>query len=337
MKKTKQFTIAFLMVFFIILVSMPLYANASDTYISVLIVDKTGSMVGKGDGNGESIWNDVQGYLLNYVDGIQLNTQVVFYEFDRDLYGPEVFFVDKESVKNDIREYIKGMDPNGQNTAIYDALNKALNYMDRNYRNNKKLMYLITDGKDNASGMSFSRIMTEFNATRGEFDHLYYIDLRDRAADNVRREAKTNPHFTLTKKFTKVLTLRPLFETIPVLFDGNDATFTQRFYVDGGILPDSFTFNSNFLIPEDLVANIDITPSRNINIEQLNKIEEGRYEMKYSTELLAGSLRDTTVIPIMLEAPDMPGYVFTFIPEIFNLQLQEKRARVIAVKGGWKD
>lgn len=336
MKNTIKFSLITLFLFCSTMASRPLHAKNDDSYISVLIIDKTGSMLGKGDGRGEEIWHDVQSYLFDYVTGIKLNTQVVFYEFDRNLYGPKVFSVVNESIKNDIRQYIENITPDGQSTAIYDALNKALAYLKKHYSNDKKLIYLITDGRDNSSGISFQRIITEFSATRGEFDHLYYIDLRDRAADNVRRESNTNPHFTLTKEFTKIISFRPVFDVIPFMLDGK-TEFTQQFYVDGGVLPEGFKFNSDFQIPEGIVINIDIRPTRNITVDNLKRIEEGHFELVYTAELLAGKVDKTTEIPIFLEAINVPGYIFTFIPNSFILQLQQKTARVIATQGGWKE
>lgn len=311
------------------------HANDTDAFISVLIIDKTGSMMGRGDGYGDTIWFEVQEYLLDYVRGIQLNTKVVIYEFDRHLYGPTVFHVANESVKSDIENHITNIIPDGQSTAIYDALSQALIYLDENYKNNRKLIYLITDGRDNASSISFPDMISEFSAKRGEYDHLYYIDLRDRASDDVKREATTNPNLTLTREFTKTLTLRPVFETIPVILDG-ETHFTQRFYLDGGVLPEGFRFHSSFIIPDGQILNIDITPSRNISSQQFRRIEEGRVELSYTIELLAGNVDQLLEIPVELEAVNLPGYVFTFIPQSFILQLNEKRARVTAPAGGWK-
>ncbi len=319
-----------------IIFNRPAHANNSDAFTSVLIIDKTGSMMGRGDGYGDTIWFEVQEYLLDYVKGIQLNTKVIIYEFDRHLYGPTVFHVTNETVRDDIKNLITNIVPDGQSTAIYDALSKALHYLEENYKDNRKLIYLITDGRDNASSIPFSDMILEFSAKRGEYDHLYYIDLRDRASDDVKREATTNPNLTLTREFTKTLTLRPVFMTIPVVLDG-ETQFAQRFYVDGGVLPEGLKFHSRFEIPTGQMLNIDIIPSHNISLNQLRRIEEGRFELSYTIELLAGNVDQVIEVPIKLEPINIPGYVFTFIPQNFILQLNEKRARVTAPAGGWKE
>lgn len=348
-----------------------LQAQDDDTFIYSLILDKTGSMMGRGDGLGDTIWFEVQNYLMGFIDMIDYNTMVIVYPFHGSVDPPSTFFINSTGAKQELRNYIRNITPNGQNTAIYKALDDALNDLNENYPNNPKLIYLITDGHDNASptSYSFSDNLNRFSAIRGEFDHLYYIDLRRRAQPHDIEIANRDRHTHILPGFTRPIEIRAWHNPIPVGIEDGRATFIQDFEIRGFELPDDFIFNCRLETDPANNINIGLLPSLNISKSQLEQIEEGRYRMRFELELLAGSIDESISVTARLTAPNISSeasgtvdlnefaflnmaatpasesfynytynyeYVVNFNPASFILNVELNVPRVSTPEGGWR-
>jgi len=311
---------------------MDLYGQNAQEFVTCIVLDKTASMVGKPDGS--NIWADVQNYTLNMIDAISINTTVIVFEFDGKCYGPKTFTISQQADKGAIKTYVKSVKPDGQSTAIYNALDVAWQYMQNNYSNHNKIIYLITDGRDNASQMSFSSVLSKFSANKGEYDHLYYIDLRDMADANIKNLVSQTESVSITKGFVKTITVQPIFQEIPVTLDKSNK-IEQRFAISGGVLPESFSFNCQVVSPNNI--NADINPSGNIGQQNLTKIDDGKYSFQFGLDILQGQLVDSAEFKISLHSNSINEYLITFQPETFTILLKNKDvAKVKAKNGGWR-
>ena len=340
-----------------------------DTFIYSLIIDKTGSMMGRGDGMGDTIWFETQDYLMEFADMINLNTKVIIYTFHGTVDPPVSFYLQNESVKQEMKSFIRNIVPDGRNTAIYDALDKSLSDLEENYPDNPKLIYMITDGEDNASELKFEDIITKFSAQRGEFDHLYYIDLRNRATREDQEKIEDDEHIHLLPGFNRLVEIRPWFNPIPVALETEEKTeIIQDFEIRGFDLPDDFMFDCRLEVSPALNINLDLLPSINIDGSRLEKVEEGRYRMRFEMELLAGVIDEPVNVKARLSAksvtsiasgtadlreydfvnrnridPNNPiysyeleyEYDFNFNPAVFDLNIDLNVPRVVATEGGW--
>lgn len=171
--------------------------SISDKPVNVLLISKTASMMGRGDGMGDTIWFDVLDCIVDFVKTIPLNTVLVVFEFDHTFYEPEVFNLSSDEQRQKTINHIRKITPDGRHALINDVLYSAINYLDINYPENDKSIYLITDRFDSSSIIGFDKVIQSLESLQGGKNHLYYIDLRRRAFNNLIEESETNPHFSL--------------------------------------------------------------------------------------------------------------------------------------------
>lgn len=367
MKKLAVIIFFGLIFFGLIIPGKTLSAQDSNTFIYALVLDKTGSMMGIGDGHDDTIWFEVQDYLTGFIDMIDYNTKVIVYPFHGTVDPAREFYINSSGAKQELRNYLRGIVPNGWNTAIYRALDEALNDMEENYPDNPKLIYLITDGNDNASSAnySFADNLRRFSAIRGEFDHLYYIDLRQRADSRDIEIADRDSNTHILPGFTRSIEIRSQHNPVPVAIENGKAKFVQDFEIRGFELPEDFRFSCRPDIDQAYNVNLNLLPSVNISKSQLEMIEDGKYRLRFELELLAGNIDESISVPVKLSAPNIssvktgsvdlsefaftgasPGstytyefnyeYVINFNQDRFILNIEMNVPRVSTPAGGWR-
>lgn len=158
----------------------------------VLIIDKTASMVGKGDGNGVSIWRDVVDALKGYIDDVNMGDKITIYQFHGNLSDPRSVLISKNEDRATAKSFIDEIKPNGNNTCLYEALDVVLKQWD-----NGKYdiwMGIYTDGKDNCHTLTFQQIVEKFKLKKGDRDFAYYITI----GKEVPEEIDTNSQNVIT-------------------------------------------------------------------------------------------------------------------------------------------
>jgi len=269
--------------FMLVLVFGVIASIQAQDFVNCLVLDKTGSMVGIGDGHGQNIWDDVKQYCYDMVDNVSVPTKIVVFTFDEKTYGPQLFDVRNSRDKEDVKNHLKSVQADGLSTAVYTAVKNAFDYLQENFKDSKKLIYLVTDGNDNASSLSFDDICEKFEMERSEYDYLYYIDLRSILTEEMALKIENTKGMRYGKGFTKTITINPIFSFVNYTLEKSQF-IEQRFVFSSGELTDDFRFNTT--ITEAGGINIDINPSMGISFDQLSKIEEGKYSIKYTLDLL---------------------------------------------------
>lgn len=179
--------------------------DLSNKPVTVLLIHNTGTMMGRGDAMGDTIWFDVQDCIIDFVKNIPLNTVVVVFEFDHSLYEPGVFYLSSNEHKQKAINHIRGIIPfAGFPAAINNVLYSAMDFLSKNYPENNKSIYLITNRVDSSSSIGFEKVIQSLESLQGEKNHLYYIDLWNRARHDVFQEAKINPHFSLLQDCSEI-------------------------------------------------------------------------------------------------------------------------------------
>lgn len=302
----------------------------SQDFVSCLILDKTGSMVGLGDGHGHDIWEEVQNYCCEWIDGLNTPVDLVVYTFDAKCSSPQCFKINDTAGKTIAKDYVRSIKADGQSTAIYSAMSTAMDYLSSNYKNSSKLVYLVTDGRDNASSMTFSQTLKKFSADSAEYNHLYYIDLRGTAKESDIELLDTLTGASYTNGFAKTASFKTCMKVVNYTI-GVSEYAEQRFLVPSMDMDENFVFSAE--VGEVENVNVDIYPSKQISISSLEKIEEGKYSIRFKLDFMGNQPLECE-IPVTLKGIDDSNHVITFDPSDFTIKVLSKPNSI--VKGGWK-
>ncbi len=234
-----------LMVFFM----TPIFAqNNQETHVRsfltnhIIIIDKTGSMIGKAGGT--DIWKQVQTAIKDYVSSVELNDKITIYTYAESISSPKVFKIKTESDKQFVNNFISVIKADGKNTCTYKALKKVIDEYNEDNGMHSNLIYLYTDGINNCSDYTMQQVANTFNAKRDDYDYLYYITLGQtlpadvmKVADNNKNiitQSVANPH---NKEEILPKTLKPVKEVLVFDFTQKNNEITQKmpFKVNGNI------------------------------------------------------------------------------------------------------
>lgn len=303
--------------------------NANHPYVHCVILDKTMSMTGHG---GTNIWADVQNYCYEWVDGVPLPSTVLLFTFDKGLYGPEKFEIKTNSDKDKIKDAVKNIKVDGRFTYISSNLGKALDYVYENYPktsfNNR--FYLITDGIEEEVGSDFAGVMKKYSGKRGDYDYLFYVDLRDLATDEIRESINNTPNSDIRPGMPSLFTMGPALPEINFYYDKTNS-FEQDFVVSNGSVTPDMYFNVKIASTENKgeengIANVAILPSK-VKVEDMKKIEEGRYRMRFQLDFINNSQRNCD-INVELEGVNEGENILTFAPEGFTIKARKTAKKV---------
>jgi len=335
MKKTK------LLIFLSILFIQQLDAQNESSFAThhILVIDKTASMVGKGTtGKQVDIWNDVQNAVIEYIEAIPQNDKVTIYTFAQKLFEPESYIISQESDRQYAVKYVKSIVPDGNYTGIYRALNEVFSNKENFSSDKGTIIYLFTDGENNIGSYSMKDVIDTFNANKGEFDHCYYVLLRNdlNIPNDVIQIAKNNSGFDTKKvdnitNFNSPIVIKPRFQKIAINIRdiGTKFSVEQRFT----IIPPK----------ENLVLSADINYDESLcNLDFLNaqelKIEPENNSAKLNFEFVGSSLNldndKNFLIKVKLKSND-DDQIITFQPNEFEINLYNAVGAVTIQGNGW--
>lgn len=303
---------------------MSYYASAQDAddpFVHCLVLDKTLSMKGHG---GADIWDDVQSYCYEWVDGVSVPSTVLFYTYDKDLYGPQKFSINSDSDKQAVKKAIENVVVDGRYTWIASNLEKVLNQVySSEYRDNNKRFYLITDGIEEEPGSSFKAVLDSYSTKRGDYDHLYYVDLRDSADDQTKDALNETEGADIGKGFVKFITARPEFPEVNYTI-GQSQKLEQRFIITSGDVDPALAFSLQIesiknIEQGDKTTNVSISPSTGISFSKLTKIEEGKFKLDFSIDFLNSSARECDIV-VKLVGSNQDDKELAFSPSSFCIK-----------------
>jgi len=289
----------------------------SKPFVHCIVLDKTLSMVGR-DGTKQgttNIWDDVQNYCCGMIDGFSPSSTVVFYTFDKGLYGPEVFEIKGEADKTAIKNKVRDVTVDGQYTWIASNLAKVIEAVYKQYEDHSIMIYLLTDGIEEQQPCNIQKVIDGYEGYVGDYDHLYYVDLRGLLSNSKNPTTKefkdafeNGRHTDIVDGFPKIVSMSPMFPTIPHEIKENEekaSSFTvdQVFEVTSGELTKDFSFEAsiNNGSVKGVKANFKITPSKVSIADMKPDKNKGMYRVTFEIENVSNvSLFDCT-IPIQLK------------------------------------
>lgn len=155
----------------------------------VFVLDVSGSMVGKGQGNPAVIFPQVKDVMHRYIDQIEVGSNLFIFPFDSTVHDTFCVYgigLDRTA----LHKFVDTLEALGTRTFIYESLRSVFLRL-RSYIQSRSsqtdftnIVYLLTDGNDNSpSKMSLHDALNDFQLAydgaqwKRADDWLYYITL----------------------------------------------------------------------------------------------------------------------------------------------------------------
>lgn len=315
--------------------------DANNPYVHCVILDKTMSMTGHG---GTNIWADVQNYCYEWVEGVSQPSTVLFFTFDKNLYGPQIFEIKSDSDKEKFKDAVRNIKVDGKFTYISSNLGKAIDHVYQNYPkasyNNR--FYLITDGIEEELGSDFAGVMKKYSGKRGDYDYLFYVDLRDLATEEIRYLVDETDGSIIGPGFPKLLTVSPMFSNVRFKI-GQSKFIEQKFIVSNEemISGISFSVKVDSVVMKDAqedIVNVDLTPSLNIGESDLKRIEAGKYKVDFTPSFDGEELPQCECdIYVSLSGRSQEDKIIVFEPNVFCIKVKNAGGKIVPKWKGLED
>ncbi len=175
-----------LLVLFFMNISMS--SAEEEKYVNVFLFDVTGSMVGKGDGMGIDIFDDVKNIGKQIISGYSNDTYLVIIPFGHRVQEDNIFeiHIRSENDKKSAKEFIDGLEANEPETWLSYSLNFAINKLNElenrlpDFNERTQQLLLLTDGKGNGEGdldeegnFIIDNLIESYRIARTDHPHLY--------------------------------------------------------------------------------------------------------------------------------------------------------------------
>lgn len=312
--------------------------DANNPYVHCIVLDKTMSMTGHG---GTNIWSDVQNYCYEWIDGIPQSSTVLLFTFDQKLYGPQKFCIESDNDRQKIKDAVKNVKVDGQRTWISSSLGEAIKHIHNNYpkSNYNKRLYLITDGKEEQPEANFAKVLQNYGSWKGDFDYLYYVDLRNLAPQSTIDAIANTEGADLGTGFAKFMTISPMIKKVNCVLGGSKS-FEQHFLVSNEALFSIMSFDAKIdsikkIGGETVEPNVTLSPSINISNKVAKKMEEGKYKVTFTVNFINESACECDIY-VGLAGRNQSNNIINFEPGGFVIQVRNKPTPTVKVlHGGW--
>lgn len=175
---TRLFLI-FLFAFPLFLYPLSVKASSPETIKNFLVLlDISGSMEGRGDGNGRAIFGQVKKVIKEYVqEQVPSDFNLKFLLFDEKVMDGRFF---ESTKKSEVDAYIDALVANGKNTNIYGTIKRAIDFSEQRADSQKEplIILLFTDGHDNIGELNLdetARILKNFHKSNMHVFFYYFL------------------------------------------------------------------------------------------------------------------------------------------------------------------
>ena len=143
-----------------------------------ILIDNSGSMLPKR--------TKVNQAALRLVDASQEDDRVFVVNFGEDAFLDQDYTQDVEKLKAALQH----VDTHGS-TALYDAIIGAVDHLNQTSSLPKKVLLVVTDGKDNASQATFQQVLRKLQSKNGPVLYTIALEQNDRGDDAYRQSLRT--------------------------------------------------------------------------------------------------------------------------------------------------
>jgi VWFA-related protein len=143
-----------------------------------ILIDNSGSMLPKRA--------KVNQAALRLVDASQQDDRVFVVNFGEEAFLDQDYTQDVEKLKSALQR----VDTHGS-TALYDAIIGAVDHLNQTSELPKKVLLVVTDGKDNASQATFEQVLRKLQSKNGPVLYTIALEQNDRGDDPYRQSLQT--------------------------------------------------------------------------------------------------------------------------------------------------
>ena len=156
---------------------LPNNSDAADDEFYFLI-DVSKSMIGEGDGLGIDIFDDVKFALRNLAENHIADTSgLIVVPFEDAIIDDVEYTFSNPGERDRFSNFVTNLQATGSRTGIYDALDQILDRVNERNPPSSEI-YLLTDGKDNASDMTIEQVIDQFRLVKASNPNVYLHVLR---------------------------------------------------------------------------------------------------------------------------------------------------------------
>jgi hypothetical protein len=154
----------------------------------IILIDISGSMIGKGDGKGYVVLPQVKSAIKSYIrTQIPNDSKIEVILFEKSFLDSKIFYIDDSpESKNEIDFFINELSGTGSMTNIYGALHHALGKAEKK-GNAPTMILLFTDGHDNVHEKTIDDIVKYFKGIKDKNPFLFvfynYLTFPDQFED----------------------------------------------------------------------------------------------------------------------------------------------------------
>ena len=143
-----------------------------------ILIDNSGSMLPKRAKVNEA--------ALQLVDASQQEDRVFVVNFGEDAFLDQDYTPDVSK----LRAALQRVETRGS-TALYDAIIAAVNHLEQTSLSQKKILLVVTDGRDNASQATFQEVLRKLQSKNGPVLYAIALEQNDRPDDGHRQSLST--------------------------------------------------------------------------------------------------------------------------------------------------
>jgi VWFA-related protein len=143
-----------------------------------ILIDNSGSMLPKRAKVNEA--------ALQLVDASQPEDRVFVVNFGEDAFLDQDYTQDPAK----LRTALQRVETRGS-TALYDAITAAVDHLDRTSPLQKKVLLVVTDGRDNASQATFQEVLHKLQSKNGPVLYTIALEQNERRDDANRESLRT--------------------------------------------------------------------------------------------------------------------------------------------------
>jgi hypothetical protein len=294
----------------------------------MFLIDVSGSM--NGIGGHPRIFPEVATTVSSFIGRLDAGTTIYFVPFAERIREIRQFTIHGPADVAVAKAYLNQLNPNGSQTAVYNSIGDALEYIKNQRREEERgtnpiIVHVYTDGDDNVShGWTLKSILDHFNLRRGPHDWLFYTELG--LPPNPQKEATFNGRDNVRYVSERAGEVRPITVVearLPFMNFGNvmetqSPERDQQFVVRSTQpLPAGFALKVEPIFERLRSAGVlaDIEPSRfpvtdkkvklKLTLANVETLAHGLYK---------GKLAIQPTDPLVIVVPDDIDAVFSYEP-----------------------
>lgn len=342
MKRLKILKVFILILLFF---SFSLYSQIADSSLTIVMIDVSGSMVGRGDGRGIDIFGEVKNTASQVVKDLNEETFLRIIPFHRGVEEDNIFrtYITDEQDKGRAVNFIRNLRAEGHQTWLTASFNTVKDVADRVLQNvpdsEDRLVDILifTDGRGNGPGdEDIKNFIRSYKMIKTDYPHLYtrFISIGNIFSEDEKEKFKETgieeKEYDREEFKTQRVNVSP---SVIRTFNFNKS-FELEIETDEGLIGEKLSFSIECKPVEKIGSNFKIKPSRIIlkgkqikkfNVRILNEENLKNHVQKSGKRDFQGKIEITAKRPrVIINPRSNLVFVYSFEPKTLKVGKPEK-------------